>query len=56
MSGHTYSDSGHSPSELQRGLNDYDRDTIAYLAMLGVNDDHLRRVLAFSGKRQEVAK
>ena len=56
MSGHTYSDSGHSPSELQRGLNDYDRDTIAYLAAHGVPDHILRRVLQFSGKRQEAQR
>ena len=55
MSRHTFAHSGEQPSDLQRGLDDYDRDTIAYLAMLGVNDDHLRRVLAFSGKRQAVA-
>lgn len=53
---HTFSGSGQPPSELQRGLSDYDRDTIAYLAMHGANDELLRRVLDFSGKRQEVTR
>lgn len=41
---HTTSDSGLAPSIIQRGLEEGDRDTIAYLAAVGAGDDLLRRV------------
>ena len=46
---HTTHDSGYAPSHLQRGLDDYDRDTIAYLSAAGVGDALLERVRRFSG-------
>lgn len=48
---HTFSHSGQQPSRIQRDLDDYDRDTIAYLAMAGVQDVLLERVARFSGKK-----
>ena len=44
MMRHTFSGSGEQPSPIQRGLSDYDRDTIAYLSMQGVGDALLERV------------
>jgi hypothetical protein len=41
---HTFTDSGSAPSPLQRGLAPHDRDTIAYLAMAGLDEGLLRRV------------
>lgn len=51
---HTFTGSGEPPSEIQRGLDIYDRDTIAYVAMLGADDALLRRILAFDGKRERL--
>lgn len=41
---HTFAGSGQPPSQIQHGLDDYDRDTIAYLAALSVSDSLLQRV------------
>ena len=46
---HTFAGSGEPPSEIQRGLDDYDRDTIAYLSQVGVSDIQLQRVTAMNG-------
>lgn len=48
MPKHTFTGSGEPPSELQRGLDDYDRDTIAYLEAQGVSDIVLQRVVAMN--------
>lgn len=53
---HTFSSSGEPPSEIQRGLDEYDRDTIAYLAQVGVPDIQLRRVTAMNGGKDRVYK
>ena len=52
---HTASGGIQEPSALQRGLGDYDRDTIAYLAAAGVGDALLERVRRFSGPARPAA-
>ncbi len=53
---HTFSGSGRPPSPMQRGLSNYDRDTIAYLSQCGVADIQLERVMVFDGTEERQAR